>query len=117
MPIWERRPNTTRGVPDVKEGNAYNFRLMCLQIGCPRTGNVSRSTATVRMLEQMAGEMGTEIGLPGGITLTVLAASDANPRWEARREKTQIELRRLNNANASAQRKTAFLARPRTAAL
>ena len=60
---------------------------------------------------EIEGEAGTEIGLPGGITLTVLAASDANPRWEARREKTQIELRRLNNANASAQRKTAFLAR------
>ena len=40
--------------------NAYNFRLMCLQIGCPQTGKLSSSTATVRMLDQMANEVETE---------------------------------------------------------
>jgi hypothetical protein len=67
VPLWERRPNTTRGIPDPAEGDAYNFRLMCLQIGCPRTGNLSRSTATVRMLEQMAsrdGNRGRRHGYP-----------------------------------------------------
>ena len=33
VPLWERRPNTTRGVPDVKEGNAYNFRSAVLKRG------------------------------------------------------------------------------------
>ena len=81
VPLWERRPNTTRGIPDAAGGNAYNFRLMCLQIGCPRTGNVSRSTATVRMLEQMAGEMGTEIG---GMDTPISLNPDTGLPWRER---------------------------------
>ena len=81
VPLWERRPNTTRGVPDIKEGNAYNFRLMCLQIGCPQTGNLSSSTATVRMLDQMAEEMGTEVG---GMDTPVSRDPDTGLPWRER---------------------------------
>lgn len=57
------------------------------------------------------GEKGTELGLPGGITLTVLAASDANPRWRNRGDEIRAELNRLTNARASAERIRAYLAR------
>lgn len=56
------------------------------------------------------GETGTELGLEGGITLTVLAASDANPRWKARREQVRNELNRLSNARADAKRSREYLA-------
>jgi hypothetical protein len=81
VPLWERRPNTTRGIPDPTEGNAYNFRLMCLQIGCPQTGNLSSSTATVRMLDQMAGEMGTEVG---GMDTPISLDPDTGLPWRER---------------------------------
>ena len=81
VPLWDRRPNTTRGIPDTAEGKAYNFRLMCLQIGCPRTGNLSRSSATVRMLEQMAGEMGTEVG---GMDTPISLDPDTGLPWRER---------------------------------
>lgn len=57
------------------------------------------------------GEKGTEIGLPGGITLTVLAASDANPRWAKRSGQIRNELRRLEAALAPPERQRAYLSR------
>ena len=54
---------------------------------------------------------GTELGLPGGRTLIVRAASDANPQWRAQGEKIAAELRRLGNARATNERVRAFLAR------
>ena len=81
VPVWERRPNTTRGVPDTREGNAYNFRLMCLQIGCPRTGDLSRSATTVRMLDQMAVEIGTEVG---GMDTPISTDPDTGLSWRER---------------------------------
>lgn len=56
-------------------------------------------------------ETGTELGLPGGITLTVLAASDANPRWRNRSEEVSQELNRLRNAKANPERTRKYLAR------
>ena len=56
------------------------------------------------------GETGTELGLPGGITLTVLAASDANPRWRNRAEEISAELNRLRNARADNTRSRRYLA-------
>lgn len=53
---------------------------------------------------------GTELGLPGGITLIVRAASDGNPLWKAQAEKIGKELRRLRNARATSDRLRAFLA-------
>ena len=60
---------------------------------------------------EIEGEKGTEIGLPGGITLTVLAASDANPRWRARSEQIHSELRRLSAARATPERQRSYLSR------
>ncbi len=57
------------------------------------------------------GKTGTELGLPGGIVLTVLAASDANERWEKRRQDIGAELRRLTNAHASPARQRRYLSR------
>lgn len=57
------------------------------------------------------GETGTELGLPGGITLTVLAASDANPRWRQRSSEITSELNRLRNALADSTRVRTYLAR------
>ena len=54
---------------------------------------------------------GTELGLPGGRTLIVRAASDANPQWRAQSEKIAAELRRLGNARATNERVRGFLAR------
>lgn len=44
---------------------------------------------------------GTELGLPGDITLIVRAASDANPAWRAASAAISKELRRLRNARAT----------------
>ena len=57
------------------------------------------------------GETGTELGLDGGITLIVLAATDANPRWKAQSEAMTREIRRLSNAKASGDRSRKYLAR------
>ena len=53
---------------------------------------------------------GTELGLPGGITLIVRAATDGNPAWRAQSDKVAKELRRLRNARATNERLRAFLA-------
>lgn len=53
---------------------------------------------------------GTERGLPGGITLIVRAASDANPLWRAQSDKIGREVRRLRNARAKNERVRAFIA-------
>ncbi len=60
---------------------------------------------------EVEGVTGTELGLPGGIVLTVLAASDANPRWRNRSEEIGTELRRLSNARATPARQRAYLSR------
>ena len=60
---------------------------------------------------EIEGEKGTEIGLPGGITLVVLAASDANPRWAKRNAQIRAELRRLEAAMASPERQRVYLSR------
>lgn len=57
------------------------------------------------------GEKGTELGLPGGITLIVLAATDANPRWRNRSEEITAELNRLRNARATGDRVRTYLSR------
>lgn len=56
------------------------------------------------------GETGTELGLDGGITLIVLAATDANPRWKANGRKVVAELNRLKNAQATARQQRDYLA-------
>ena len=81
VPLWERRPNTARGSPDHGKGKAYNFSLMCLQIGCPRAGNLSRSTSTVRLLERMSQEMGTEVG---GMNTPISPDPDTGLPWRDR---------------------------------
>jgi hypothetical protein len=50
---------------------------------------------------KIEGETGTAVGLPGGITLTVLCASDANPAWKRFGDQFVAELRRMSAANAS----------------
>lgn len=60
---------------------------------------------------EIEGEKGTELGLPGGITLFVLAATDANPKWRSRSEEITNELRRLNNAKATSDRVRTYLSR------
>jgi hypothetical protein len=57
------------------------------------------------------GETGTELGLPGGFVLIVLAASDANPRWRNRSEEITNELNRLRNARANNERVRKYLSR------
>jgi len=59
---------------------------------------------------EIEGEKGTELGLPGGITLTVLAATDANPRWRNRSDEIAAELNRLRNARAPGERVRKYLA-------
>ncbi|WP_319798327.1 hypothetical protein [Nitrobacter sp.] len=56
------------------------------------------------------GETGTELGLEGGITLIVLAATDANPRWKAVSEEVGRHLTKLANARAPAEEVRRFLA-------
>lgn len=55
-------------------------------------------------------EEGTEIGLDGGITLIVRAATDANPAWKAAAPSIEKELRRLRNARATNDRLRKYLA-------
>lgn len=66
---------------------------------------------TMQRDRDIEGEKGTELGLPGGITLTVLAASDANPRWRNRSEEIASELNRLRNARATNDRVRRYLSR------
>ena len=59
---------------------------------------------------KIEGETGTELGIEGGITLVVLAATEANPRWKARGEQVRAELNRLSNARADSKRVRDYLA-------
>ena len=59
---------------------------------------------------EIEGIIGTPVGLPGGITLQVLCATDANPRWAANGEKFSAEVRRLSRANVPDDRTRKFLA-------
>jgi len=81
VPLWERRPNTARGKPDRGERNAFNYKLMCLQVGSPQTGYLSRSVATVRLLERMVQEMGTEVG---GMDTLISIDPDTGLPWRDR---------------------------------
>lgn len=60
---------------------------------------------------KIEGETGTELGLPGGITLIVRAATDANPVWRNRSEEITAELNRLRNARATNDRVRTYLSR------
>ena len=67
--------------------------------------------APMQRNREIEGEKGTELGLPGGITLTVLAASDGNPRWRNRSDEIAAELNRLRNARADNVRVRRYLTR------
>ena len=67
--------------------------------------------AVMQRDREIEGEKGTELGLPGGITFQVLAASDANPRWRNRSEEITAELNRLRNARADNVRVRRYLTR------
>lgn len=56
------------------------------------------------------GVVGTELGLAGGVTLQVLAATDANPRWKQFGQDYLDEVKRLIRAKASDERVKAFQA-------
>ena len=58
---------------------------------------------------EIEGKTGTELGIDGGITLIVLAASDANPMWKAQRDKVRRTLASLTNARADDRRARDFL--------
>lgn len=60
---------------------------------------------------EIEGKIGAELGLPGGITLTVLAASDANSRWRMRGEEILAESNRLRNARATPERQRHYWSR------
>ena len=60
---------------------------------------------------EIEGKTGTELGLPGGITLIVLAASDANPRWRLRGDEIIAEHNRLRNARATPQKQREWWSR------
>lgn len=66
--------------------------------------------APMKRDRDIEGETGTELGLPGGITLIVLAATDANPRWRNRADEITAELNRLRNARAPGERVRKYLA-------
>ena len=59
---------------------------------------------------EIEGITGGELGLAGGITLWVLAATDANPRWKQFGDNYTAEVRRLLRAKASDERVKAFQA-------
>jgi len=69
-------------------------------------GNV----AALKRQTDIEGEKGTELGIGAGITLIVLAASDANPQWRSRGEEITAELNRLRNARANNKRVRKYLA-------
>jgi hypothetical protein len=69
-----------------------------------------KNTARLTRDRKIEGETGTEVGLAGGDTLWLLAATDANPRWEKWGDDYLNELRRLTRANASTDRVKEFLA-------
>lgn len=66
--------------------------------------NFSPSLDHLKRRPDIEGEAGTELGIDGGITLIVLAASDNNPKWRAKRTEGLNELKRLENAHAPADR-------------
>ena len=59
---------------------------------------------------ELEGVIGAELGLAGGITLRVLAATDANPRWKQFGQTYRDEVGRLIRAKASDERVKAFQA-------
>ncbi len=69
-------------------------------------GNIDK----LKRNREIEGVAGTEIGLPGGISLIALCASDANPAWRRGGEDFLAELKRLSRAHASDERVKRFLA-------
>ena len=69
-------------------------------------GNIDK----LKRNREIEGESGTEVGLPGGISLIALCASDANPAWRRGGEEFLAELKRLSRAHASDERVKRFLA-------
>lgn len=59
---------------------------------------------------EVEGTTGTQIHLRGGICITALCASDANPAWKKFGEDFLAELKRLSRANASDERVKEYLA-------
>lgn len=55
------------------------------------------------------GKIGSVIDLPGGRWLRVLAASDNNPKWVARRKIVSEATRRMSNADVSDERYRKFM--------
>ncbi len=53
---------------------------------------------------EIEGKTGTELGIGGGMTLQVLAASDNNPRWRMRSEEINNTWTQLKNAKAEPKR-------------
>lgn len=60
--------------------------------------------------KEIEGTIGTPVGFPGGITLQVLAATDANPKWKAFGEKFSAEVRRMSRANVPDDKSRKYLA-------
>jgi hypothetical protein len=50
---------------------------------------------------KIEGEIGLDLKIDDGIFVTVLAASDANPRWKANAQRLFAEIDRLRNAGAA----------------
>lgn len=73
------------------------------------SGYVFDNIEPMKRDRDIEGEKGTELGLPGGITLKVLAATDANPRWRNRGDEITAELNRLRNARAPNERVRKYL--------
>lgn len=63
-----------------------------------------KNTGQLKRNRKIEGEEGTEIGFPGGDTLWILAATDANPRWVRFGDEYINGLRRLQRANANDER-------------
>jgi len=58
---------------------------------------------------EIEGKTGTPVFFPGDRWIQVLAASDANPKWLARRKIVEEGTRRLANAEANNRRYRAFI--------
>lgn len=67
-----------------------------------------KNAGLLKRNRKIEGEEGTEIGFPGGDTLWVLAATDANPRWVRFGDEYINGLRRLQRANANDERVKAY---------
>ncbi|CAH1663454.1 hypothetical protein ACVW1C_008353 [Bradyrhizobium sp. USDA 4011] len=83
IPIWERAPNAARRIDPLtgQELPPYNLHLMRLHAGAPESGRVSQSEATARLIEEMAAELGTEVG---GLDTPISIDPDTGLSWRER---------------------------------